>query len=484
MIDFAGFLPDANSDLAGVITAATNILPTNRKTYIGGPSAIDAVAGASALTAQCRGAAVTVNTSGATRTFAGTQTRLYELSGTAWVDVSRGSAYVGTTESRWLFEEFGNIALATNDVEKIQWSNGSGFSDITAGPIARVVFATDNFVMALNTNHTATGDNPDGWMCSAFQDYSSWTASVSTQATNGRLIGGGGFTAGLSLGSYAVGYKENAIFLGSYVGPPVVWQWDRIPGDVGCVGPEAVCDIGGAHVFMGSDANIYLFNGTRPESIAHGAVKEFIASSISATLQYKTTVRHDRRRNLVWVFYISSNGTVLDRALVYNLLTGQWGRCDQSAEAVLQFVSPGVTWDTLGSVGSTWDDLPSIPWDSPLWNAGAYALSIFNTSHQLKMLSGTSTGGGLTTGDFGSDTNYSMLRASRLRFLTEPTSATAQPATKARSGAAMVSGGTSTLSDGKFDHRVSGRFHRIAYTMTGPFEVSGVDLEIVSQGQR
>lgn len=482
MTPFIGFAPDLDATGAGVLTDCINTIPTDVGMQ-GAPSAVDAVTGLGALAAQCRGSAVLMNTSGTRRHFAGTQTDMYELSGTAWADVSRTANYTGSTESRWLFDQFGNVALATNDVEKIQWSTSGVFQDVTAAPIARIMFTTDNFVFAADYNHTAAGDVPDGWWCSAYQDYSSWTADVTTQATSGRLIGSGGaITAGWRLGPYAVLYKTTNIFLGSYVGSPVVWQWERVPGDAGCIGPEALTDIGGTHIFLGED-NFWRFDGTRPVPIGDQIKRWFFRNS-NSTLRYKTIAKFDRRNNYVYFFYPSQSSTVLDKALVYHLTTGRWGTADISVEAVVNFISQGVTWDTLSTVASTWDTLPDIPWDSPIWGAGTKAFAIFNTSHQLKSLSGSSTGGGFTTGDFGDDSRLSRLRASRIRFSADPESATAQGLYKMTEGGTQSVGAISTLSGGKFDHRQEGRFHRISYTFTGPFEAIAFEPELVPSGFR
>jgi hypothetical protein len=149
------------------------------------------------------------------------------------------------------------------------------------------------------------------------------------------------------------------------------------------------------------------------------------------------------------------------------------------------FYTPGATIDGLTSFGATYDALPAIPFDSPSWNASSSALAYFDTSHAMKTLSATSTGGVLTTGDFGDDARVSMLRSSRLRLTSAPTSATAQVFCKMAAGDAVASNGSATaLNDGKFDHRQSARWHRIAYTLTGPFEATGFDPELLPEGQR
>jgi hypothetical protein len=486
VIPIIGFLPDADPTTPGALIDCVNVIPSE-KGMVAAPALTTAVTGLAALPAECRGSAVLLDTAGVRRHFAGTQTKIYELSGTSWVDRSRAGNYTGSTENRVMFAQFGNAALAANDTEKIQATTSGAFADIATAPIARIVFTMDNFVMALNVNHAASyGDQPDGWHCSAFQDHSDWTQDVATQATSGRLIGEGGeLTAGARLGPYAVAYKLNSIFVGSYVSAPVVWQWDRIPGEVGCVGPEAVADVGGAHVFVGED-NLWLFDGVRPTPIATGQVRAWFFNNSSATYRYRTIVKYDKQTSRVWFFFPSASSSTgqPDRAIVYNLVSKKWGRSDQVIEAAVQFVTPGLTWDTLDTISGTWDGLPSIPWDSQAWQSGGKALAVFNSSHELKTLAGTSSGGGFTLWEYGDDDAVSFLRGVRVRFTQSPQTGTVSGSTALNAGDTYTTVSSGTLYDGKFQLRQSGRFHQVSLTMTGPFEATAVRHDTVQAGMR
>lgn len=484
MIPLLGFTPDADSTLAGVITDCTNTIPSDRGME-GAPSQAAAVSGLAALAAECRGAAVLTSTTGISRTFAGTQTKIYELTGATWADVSRTLNYTGSTENRVMFAQFGNAALATNDTEVIGATTSGIFVDIATAPKARIIVAAQNFVIAFNTVDATYGDSPDRWWCCAFQDHSLWTPSLTTQATTGRLVGEAGeITAAARLGQYVIAYKTKALFLGSYVGSPAVWQWDQIPGDVGCIGPEAVADIGGAHIFIGDD-NIWQFDGTRPIPIAGGQVRQWFFNNSSATYRYRSIVKFDRQNNRVWIHFPSAASTgQCDRVLVYHLVTRQWGRADQSVEAVINFVTPGLTWDTLSSVAASWDALPNLPWDSQAWQASGKTLAVFNTSHSLQSLTGASTGGSITTGDVGDDAAVSYANGAKLRFLRTPTAGTVSGSTKQALGDTLVVSSSGVYADGKFDVRQSGRWHRFAFTLTGPFEALGFDVSLRQAGQR
>jgi hypothetical protein len=481
MIELLGFAPDVDPTTPGVLTDCSQLIPSE-KGMVAAPSAADG--GTDVLVADCRGAAVMQNTSGTRRTIAGTQSKLYALSGTAWSDVSTGT-YTGSTENRWSFAQFGDAAIASNDVVALQASTAGTFATIAGAPIARMIVSAPNFVLAFDTNDATYGDQSDRWRCSAYQDHSSWTVNVTTQATTGRLIGsGGGFTAAARFGQQVVAYKAADMFVGSYVGPPTVWQWDQVPGDVGCVGPEAVCDIGGAHFIVGDD-DIRLFDGTRPTPVA-AALRQWFYNDSSATYRYRTITKYDRQNGRVWVFYCSTSNTTgtPDSALVWHKTTGRWGRANRVVEAALNYLTPGQTWDSWGATYASWDALPAVPWDSQAWQSAGRALAIFDSTHDLKTLTGAGENSGLTTGDYGDDFLTTDVMGVRLRFLSAPTTGTVAGQTRTGAGEAFSMGGSGTLSDAKFDLRQSGRFHRFAFLLTGSHEVSGFALQGVKAGRR
>lgn len=482
---FLGWAPDIDPTTPGVITDCVQLVPTERGMK-SAPSAV-AVSGIGALADECKGAAVLQKVAGTRRTFAGTANKLYELSSTTWSDVS-SVTYTGSTESRWCFAQFGDLAIATNDSDQIQYSTATTFAALAEAPKARIVVSVPNFVVALNTNDAAGsatyGDQPDRWWCCAFQDPTDWTPAVATQCATGRLIGGGGeITAGAQFGSGLVVYKAREMFLGQYVGPPSVFQFDRVPGDQGCVGPEAVVDIGGAHVFVGED-NIWLYDGSRPIPIAQD-VRQWFYNDISATYKYRTIVTFDRNNNRVWIFYPSSVSTGQpDSAMVYHLGSKKWGRANRTIEAAMNYVTPGLTWDTLSTLAATWDALPDIPWDSQEWQTSGRAVAVFDATHTLKTLTGSGENSGLTTGDVGDDATVTSVNRVNLRFFTEPTTATITGQIKSGAGLTGTSAGAGTMSGSKFDIRQAAKWHRFSFLFTGNTEVSGFGVQSRVAGGR
>lgn len=475
-----GFAPDADPTTPGVLLDCVNFIPTEKGMESGptGATPYDAPV----LGAACVGAAVVNRLNDTRRIIAGTQSALYELIAGAWVDVSRtvGGAYSVGQDDRWSITQFGDATLAANKNDVIQRMVGANFEDIAGAPKADVVFSVGGFAMALGVDDGTA--KFDGWHCSAAFDDTDWTPSITTQSTSGRLVSAPGrLTAGGRLGEYAVAYKSRAIYLGQYVGAPVVWDWVQAPGgDAGCVGKNAFCDIGGAHFMVGED-DFYLFDGTRPVPVGNGVVSQWFNDNVSQLYRYMTTCVYDRQTSRVWVFYVSANSDRLDSALVYNLKSKTWGRADQEIECALNYVSSAVEIDELTG---TMDTLPPVSFDSQFWLSGGRSLAVFDASHQMKSLTGQSAGGSITTWDAGDDDFFTLLTRVRLRFLPggNPTGGASQSYTKNNLGDDLSSGSSSTLTGSRLDHLDCSRWHRVTVSLTGPCHVSAIEMTLVQEG--
>jgi len=474
-----GFAPDADPSTSGVLTSVINMIPYEQGMR-GAPTGATP-SGVPALAAECRGAAVVTKLDDTRRVFAGTQTKLYELSSGAWTDV--GLTYTGTLDTRWSIAQFGNSTLASNLAEAIQRSSGAGFTAIAGAPKAKIIFSVGTQIMALYTNDGTS--KPDGWHCCATYDETSWTPNIATLCASGRVVSQPGqFTAGGRLGEYAVAYKEKSIFIGQFVGAPSVWDWAQVPGgDAGCIGQDAWADIGGAHFIVGQD-NFWLFDGSRPVPVGDELLRQWFYNNSSPNYRYKTQCVCDRQNNVVWVFYCSATSSVPDRALVYHMKSKLWGAVNITVEATLNYVSGGFTIDDLPTLSATIDGLSSFSFDSQFWLVGGRSLAAFNVSHQLQSITGPSTTSSMTTGDTGDDDTVSLLSAIRLRFAPgyKPASANVQTFTKMEMGDSPTPASTSSMNDGRFDVLDSSRWHRATFDFTGDFRILAIGYTLKPEG--
>lgn len=477
MIPILGFAPDADPSTPGVLTEVQNLIPTEYGMR-GAPAPVDI--GVDALAAECRGAAYVRTLAGARSLFAGTTAGLYRLNGTAWDDLSKVGGYTLGAEDRWSIAQFADATLAATISEPVQRSiSGGAFAGVSGSPNARIVVSAAGFAVALNTSSSA-----DQWYCSAYLDDTDWTLDVTTQCVAGRLVDApGAITAAKPLGNDVVAYKESAIFVGTYAGPPAVWQFARVSGDIGCVGVDAIAETPQGHVFVGRD-NVYLFDGAVPRPLATGAVRRWLFNEMSGDRRDLCKLMWDRENHLVWIFYPGAGSSECDRCVVYHMLTQRWGVADQTAEAVVPYVTSSITYDGGTPLVTDYDTGPAIPFDSPLWMAGREAPALFDTTHTMKALAGSCSSAYFVTGDFGDDQGMSLCDSLRVHYSEAPLTSTCIGLIKDTSGVTLAFKPVQSVNDGRHDVRQRGRWHRFRLDTTGNFQVTAVRPSIKAAGRR
>jgi hypothetical protein len=484
MQELIGFAPDAEPRTPGIMTDCQNIVPFE-KGFRSAP--LPQAVGLPALAGECRGSAVVRDLTNNARLFAGTATKLYEAASTSWTDISAGGGtYSLGSEDRWSFCQFGNSSIAATPTKKIQLSTSGAFAEITGAPNAYIVESATNFVLAFHTSDATYGDQPDRWWCCALYDATSWTPSVATQATTGRILDGqGGFTAAKRFGSDVVAYKERGVFVGRYAGAPVVWQWTPVSEDVGCVGPEAVAVTSIGHVFVGSD-NIYLFDGTRPVPLATDTVRQWWLDNSSAQYRGRTKLLWDRFSNLVWIYFPSATSSGLaDYCLVFHVLTKRWGRADTSVEAVLTYISNGgVTFDGTSSTIVDFETGPTFTFDSVRWLNQSESPAVFTSAHQLQTLTAASSSSSFTTGEIGDAVEATMCTGVRLQSSTISDIVDCYGFTKKTAGANAVQRIVAELNDGSFDIRQTSRYHYFRFDFSGDNRFSAMEVDLLPAGRR
>lgn len=477
--EIIGFAPDLDPTTPGVLTDCDALVPTAK-----GMSAANSPvsAGFPPLAEAPRSAFVAELLDGSKRTFVSTKTDMFEAVSDTWQVRSRYGAYSGTNRMR--FAVFGNAVLATNRTEPLQQSlPGGGFEDIAGSPQALVLVAASGFVLAFNINGMTLGDVADGWGCSALRNQTDWTPSPATQCVAGRLLDSPGpIRAAAALGGDVVAYKPTSMYLGRYVGPPLVWQWTRIPGDIGCSGAESVVTIGTRHFFIGQD-DIYLFDGTVPKPIG-APIREWFFSRLSNINRDRILGVADLARDLVYWYYPSVNSPdgEIDSCLVYNIKRDRWGKWSIPVQAVVQYSSGQTTYDDLGGMYATYDSLPAIAYDSPFWIADQTIPGVF-IGNTLYSLTGTPGESMLTTGDYGDMSAYTMLRRLTPRYLVNPLSATCTNAHRSNLGEQPQADQTAMLTRGRFDFRRACRWHRFRIHQTGASTINGLEIDLQRSGR-
>ena len=480
MIPFVGFSPDAAPETPGIFIDCKNILPAIGA-FIAAPSRIDS--GLGAIASAARGFAVTRRLDNTARVLCGDSTKLYVQSAGAWTDSSKAGGYSLGVDDRWRFAQFGDVTVASAKSAEIQFSSGvSNFADAGNAPKAAIVETINNQVFAFNINGMGFGDDVTRWACSAIGSYTDWTPSVATQCVSGQLLDSAGpITAGKRLGDVIVAYKNNAMYIGQYVGVPQVWNFSRIPGDIGTPCQEAVISTGTAHFFIGPD-DFYLFDGSRPQPL-NSPCRNWFFDTADQKYLYRACGTFDRINQRVYWWFVSKTGNgTLDKCIVYNVKTNQWGRMDQTIEFVADFVASGVTIDGLGALYSTIDSLPNIGFDSPFWTAGSSVLAVFGTDHKCYQISGRPGESRIVTGHYGDNMSYSTLSRIKPRFIKSPSNSTVNYSYSNTDASTFNAGSVSSYFNQWYDLIWSARWHKMEFVYNGDMAISGFDLLMSPDG--
>ena len=98
-------------------------------------------------------------------------------------------------------------------------------------------------------------------------------------------------------------------------------------------------------------------------------MRQWFFSHLNESYREKIIGVADVTRSLIyWYFPSNASGDgSIDTVLVYNYRTDRWGKWSVSIQTAVQYSTGQITYDSLGTLYTTYDDLPTITYDSPFW---------------------------------------------------------------------------------------------------------------------
>lgn len=442
MIQFGPWHPDSAGINTPVVREARNVVPAEN----GFAPLQDAEATTPALPSEVRGAISVLLDDGSVETFAGTGVKLYRLgSDTNWSDVSAaewvlddsgtpitideelladsgevitddfgnpigfeaiidtaGDNYGVGTGEQWKFALYGDLLITTNITDgpqKFDLSSSTVFEPLGGNPpAARYIDIVREFVflgsVAGNEKRvqwSAIG-NAEGWVegtnLSDFQDFPN-----------------GGPVRGIVGGETGYIFQALKVSRATFVpGSALVFQFDEVEGAAGLSAPHSLVRLRSDAFYLAADG-FRRFNLASAASVPIGTkkwLKWFLADKKLGTELTVIGAANPVKPIIVWAYVSTSNsGVVPDRLLIYDWSLDEASFADLSAETLVQWLSPGVTLDTMDSYG-TLDALP-FSLDSPFWRGGAQVMGLFGTDHRLSLLAGASMAATIVTADGQSD---------------------------------------------------------------------------------
>lgn len=497
MIPFGDYLPDLPDLRNPGATIANNVLPAI-KSYRPWPQNV--VFSNNALTARCRGAFFAKSSDGVIHIYAGDATTLYEISDGDWGNVSQGGgadAYTLADEETWEFTKFKEEIVAvsgvnadtaipgTNDIQTITMG-GANFADLGGSPPqARHVATVRDFIVVGNT-----WDGSDGLVANRIRwsgkgNEATWAVSASTQADFEDSLNGG-WCQRIMGGEYGVIFMENAIYRMTYIGSPIVWQFDGVEPGRGCIAPGSCAQWGNRVFYLSADGFSMIENGTAITHIGANKVNRTFFNDYNAAYFHRLSASIDPNEQRVFWLYAgsASPGGQPNRVLCYDWSADRWASGDQAAEFFFVAATTGYTMDGLDAVNTNLD-LIEESLDSRVWMGGAEQVGIFDGDNKLAFWSGTPRAGTVETLEFeASQGQRSMLKATRP--IVDGGTTTVQTGYRNRQQDTYSWLPADTVnSNGRTTSRKTARYHRLRCNISGEFEhAEGVDVDARPAGWR
>ena len=412
--------------------------------------------------------------------FAGTENNIFLLDSSLGLNnVSNPSGYSGDPEGRWNFTQFGSSILAANGNSELQaYVTGvsTTFSSIAGSPQAKYLAVVRDFVV---TGFQSAHPFRVQW--SGINNATTWTFNQVTQS-DFQDIPDAGVVQGITGGEYGLVFLEKSIYRMSYVGTPVIFQFDEIIKGMGCFEPNSIVQYRNI-VFFLSDDGFYMCDGQTVKPIGSEKVDRFFLENFNSSYGFKMSVTVDPEKSVViWAYPSVQRPGDVDSLIIYNFDTNRWSTGTTDVRFVGISQTPGTTLEELDDISPSIDDLET-SLDSRVFVGGKFNLA-GGRGDKIVTFSGQPSLATLETGDIEVQGKFSTLRL--VRPIVDNGTANVALASRARLRDTPVYGSYQPPSE---EDRVSvrgvGRYHRLSFQPTGLWTAAiGADIEIEPQGGR
>lgn len=474
-VKFGEYTPDLPDMENPGVTVALNVLPAG-DSYKSFPSA---TVYSNALTARCQGAASGRDNDGNTYNFAGDATKLYSISQAAWSDVSVGGGYTTGAQERWEFAVWGDQMLATNFADPIQtYTMGvsSAFANLGGSPPrARHIGVVRDFVVVGNTYDASDGNMPNRVRWSGLGNEATWTPSVTTQSDFNDIVGDGGWVQRVVGGEFGTVFLERSIHRMTYVGSPIIFQFDEVERNQGTPAPGSVTRFKSFMPYLADDG-FYIFDGQQSVPIGANKVDKTFYADLDQSYMDRISSTIDPINQIIfWASPGQQNvGGNPNRIWAYNYSPNaakRWAYAEMDVEYIYRSLAEGYTLEQLDTISASLDAL-NFSLDSRVWMGNTALFSGFNADHKQINFTGTALNATIETQEVELTPN-ARTNVQEVRPFVDGSSATVtiQIGTRNALNESVTWGSAiSANSAGNFPCRANARYHRMRVNISGAFD--------------
>jgi hypothetical protein len=470
-ITFGEWLPD-QPGLVGALTVAKNVFP-KAVGYGAFPESVEFSGDASE---DLNAVVAARSTDGDTKVIAGGFTKLFLLDSTdlSFDDIS-GTTYNSSFD--WKFTQFGNTLVAANGANTLQaydLTTSGNFTVLDSGaPAAKFVTVVRDFVVT-----AWQPDNNARVQWSGINDPTTWSSSAVTQS-DFQDVPDGGQIQGITGGEFGLVLLERSLFRMSYIGSPLVFQFDNISRNLGCYEPNSVIQWQGITYFLGDDG-FYACDGQQVVGIGAEKVDRFFFNDADEGSFPEMSAAVDPIRNLIMWGYRNSGD--IYRVLLYHVNTKRWSFIDTTLNRLASYSTPGITLEGVDTYSSSIDAL-QISLDSRFWQGGKLQLGGIR-GPKIVTFSGPSRTATIETADLQTEGQVTMLTLVK-PLIDEGSSSVGVASRNSLADAITFGSQNSPSSENRVGIRTVGRYHRLRFQPTGNWSTAiGADIELQQAGSR
>jgi hypothetical protein len=442
-------------DLPGGLSVASNV-----RAIENGYAPVKALLPITPSVGQFNGGGAFVASDGSTTLLTANLTSIYKYNGTEW-DFALAYGAAGITR----MAQFGDNVMAAGGATVIGYvlTDGSTFIPTDAPELVDVAQVRD-FVMGITT------DNKVQWC--QFNNSSVWTTGANQADVQPSLWGALKRVVG---GEYAIILTDQGVVRGTYVGVEggldIIWQFDQISAEVGCMAEGSVCNVGRL-VFFLSERGFMMCDGNEVTPIADEKFNRWFFDTFSRSDISNIWSAIDPRNSTVLWAMSGTPGTII----AYNWVLKRATTYSVNVRGMFTGYTAGTSLDALGNI-----DALTVSLDDPSLQGGNPVLLVIDgvTGAMSAM-----AGGNMETNIRLENIEPTPGRRSRIRtvrLVSDATDASATIDARMRAGDAEYDRSASTMrSNGKLPIRSNGRYNTLSVTIPAGTDwsfIQGVEIE-------
>lgn len=416
-----------------------------------------------ALPSAFRGGGAFIGSDGTSTLLVAGEGATYTYNGSAW---ALAVGVLSPLTSR--FAQFGDEIILANGSATCHYNLiTKAEGGIPTAPNAIDVAQTRDFVMAITT------DNAVQW--SQFNNCLDWTTGTNQADKQPSLWGQLRRVIG---GEYCVLITDKGVVRGTYVGVEggldIVWQFDQISAEVGCMAPGSVCNVGRLIFFL-SERGFMMCDGNEVTPIADEKFNRWFFDRFSrADIENAWSAIDPRNSEVKWAMP-GTPGTIIS----YNWVLKRATVIETPITGMMAGYTSGTSLDGLDGIYGNLDAIP-VSLDDPSLQGGNPILLIADNNNVLKALTGDNLEATLRVENI-EPTPGRRSRIRSLRLVGDMTDASATIDARMRAGdAESMRSATTMRSNGKLPIRSNGRYNTLEMTIPEGAEwsfIQGFELE-------